>query len=31
MIERDLKDLSPEERRIKRLELEKPVLEAFWG
>lgn len=31
MFERDLKDLSPEERRIKRLELEKPVLEAFWG
>lgn len=30
MIERDLKDLSPEERRIKRLELEKPVLGAFW-
>lgn len=30
MIERDLKDLSSEERRIKRLELEKPVLEAFW-
>ena len=30
MIERDLKDLSPAERKIKRLELEKPVLEAFW-
>ena len=30
MIERTLKDLSPEERRIKRLELETPVLEAFW-
>lgn len=30
MIERDLKELSPEERKIKRLELEKPVLEAFW-
>ena len=30
MIERDLKDLSPEERKTKRLELEKPVLEAFW-
>ena len=30
MIERDLKGLSPEERKIKRLELEKPVLEAFW-
>lgn len=30
MIERDLKELSPEERKSKRLELEKPVLEAFW-
>ena len=30
MIERKLKALSPEERRIKRLELETPVLEAFW-
>ena len=30
MIERKLKDLSQEERRIKRLELETPVLEAFW-
>lgn len=30
MIERDLKDLSPEDRKIKRLELEKPVLDAFW-
>lgn len=30
MIERKLKDLSPEERRMKRLELEAPVLEAFW-
>lgn len=30
MIERKLKTLSPEERRIKRLELETPVLEAFW-
>lgn len=29
-IERSLKDLSPEERYIRRLELEKPVLEAFW-
>ena len=29
-IERDLKYLSPEERRLKRLELEKPILEAFW-
>lgn len=29
-IERELVDLSPEERKIKRLELEKPVLEAFW-
>ena len=27
---KEMKDLSPEERRIKRLELEKPVLEAFW-
>lgn len=30
-IEDDLKDLSPEDRYIKRLELEKPVLEAFWS
>lgn len=30
MIERDLKELCPEERKSKRLELEKPVLEAFW-
>lgn len=29
-IERDLKALSPEERKCKRLELEKPILEAFW-
>lgn len=29
-IEEGLKDLSPEERFCKRLELEKPVLEAFW-
>lgn len=29
-IERDLKHLSPEERMHKRLELEKPILEAFW-
>ena len=29
-IERGLKDLSPEERKVKRLELEKPILEAFW-
>lgn len=29
-IERDLKHLSPAERRLKRLELEKPILEAFW-
>lgn len=29
-IERDLKHLSPEERKFKRLELEKPILEAFW-
>lgn len=30
-IEKELQDLSPEERYIKRLELEKPVLEAFWS
>lgn len=30
-IEKQLADLSPEERYIKRLELEKPVLEAFWS
>ena len=29
-IEDTLKDLSPEERFCKRLELEKPVLDAFW-
>ena len=29
-IERDLKHLSPEDHRLKRLELEKPILEAFW-
>ena len=29
-IERDLKHLSPAERKSKRLELEKPILEAFW-
>ncbi len=29
-IEDSLKDLSPEERYRKRLELEKPVLDAFW-
>ena len=29
-IEESLKELSPEERKHKRLELEKPVLEAFW-
>ncbi len=29
-IEDGLKDLSPEQRFCKRLELEKPVLEAFW-
>lgn len=29
-IEEELKDLSPEERYRRRLELEKPVLEAFW-
>jgi len=30
-IEKKLKELTPEERYIKRLELEKPVLEAFWS
>ncbi len=30
VVERDLKTLSPEERKSKRLELEKPILEAFW-
>ena len=29
-IEKELKDLSPKERKLKRLELEKPVLDAFW-
>lgn len=29
-LEETLKALSPEERKIKRLELEKPVLDAFW-
>ena len=29
-IEGELADLSPQERQLKRLELEKPVLEAFW-
>ena len=29
-IEKSLKDLSPKERYHKRLDLEKPVLEAFW-
>ena len=29
-IERTLKDLTPEDRYIRRLELEKPVLKAFW-
>jgi transposase len=29
--ERQLKNLSPEDRKIKRLEKEKPVLEAFWS
>ena len=29
-IEDSLKNLTPEERYLKRLELEKPVLEAFW-
>ena len=30
-IEDELKDMSPEDRYIKRLELAKPVLEAFWS
>jgi len=30
-IEEGLKDLTPEERFYKRLDLEKPVLEAFWS
>lgn len=29
-IERGLKDLLPKERKVKRLELEKPILEALW-
>ena len=29
-VEAELKDLSPEEKFLKRLELEKPILEAFW-
>ena len=29
-IEKELTDLSPQERKLKRLELEKPVLDAFW-
>jgi len=29
-IEKELKDLEPEERQKKRLELERPVLDAFW-
>ena len=29
-VEESLKDLTPEERFCKRLELEKPILEAFW-
>lgn len=29
-MEESLKDLSAEERKLKRLELEKPVLDAFW-
>ena len=30
-VEESLKNLTPEERFCKRLELEKPILEAFWG
>lgn len=30
-IEKELKDLPPEERKEQRLKLEKPVLEAFWS
>lgn len=30
-IEKELKDLSPEERKEQRLKLEKPILEAFWS
>lgn len=29
-IESTLKDLEPEERQIQRMELERPVLDAFW-
>lgn len=29
-LEEELKDLTPQEHRLKRLELEIPVLEAFW-
>ncbi|OZV13013.1 hypothetical protein CIW83_05560 [Tissierella sp. P1] len=29
--EREFKNLTPEDRKIKRLEKEKPVLEAFWS
>ncbi len=29
-IEEGMKSLKPEERRLKRLELERPVLDAFW-
>lgn len=29
--ERKFKNLSPEDRKIKRLEKEKPILEAFWS
>lgn len=30
-IEKQLKELSPEDRKVKRLELETPVLKAFWS
>lgn len=30
-IEKELENLTPEERRVQRLEQEKPVLEAFWS
>ena len=30
-IEEKLRDLTPEDRRIQRLKLEKPLLEAFWS
>ena len=30
-IEKELKDLSAEDRKEQRLKLEKPVLEAFWS